>query len=293
MTRVMLVGKNGQIGWELFQTLQSVADVTATERSDLDVRNRRDIFQVFETVKPDIVINATGYNDVDGAEVNKEEAFSVNVAANECMAAAAFKIKALYLTYSTDYVFDGQKKLPYVESDLVNPLNIYGQTKLDGETAIISSGVNFLILRTSSVFSLRRPCFLTSFLKRTQQAVQIQVRSDLVSSPTSARYLAEITTQIVSMGKDRSFEWLSERKGVYHLAGTGAASRFEWAREIRDILKLNLELLPSTFLDYPLGADRPIYSALDSSSFFDTFRLQSLSWEKMLKDTLKDFYEEK
>ena len=293
MTRVMLVGKNGQIGWELFQTLQSVADVTATDRSDLDVRNRQSISQVFETVKPDIVINATGYNDVDGAEVSKDDAFSVNVAANEFMAAAACKINALYLTYSTDYVFDGQKKLPYVEGDQVNPLNVYGQTKLDGETAIISSGVNFLILRTSSVFSLRRPCFLTSFLKRTQQAAQIQVRSDLVSSPTSARYLAEITTQIVCMGKDRSFEWLSERKGVYHLAGTGAASRFEWAREIRDILKLNLEILPSTYSDYPLGANRPMYSALDSSSFFDTFRLPSLSWEKMLKDTLKEFYEEK
>lgn len=293
MTRILLVGKNGQIGWELLQALGHIAVVVAPDRSELNVTSREDVFRILEAAKPDIVINATGYNDVDGAEVNKEEAVSVNVTANTFMAAAACQLQAFYLTYSTDYVFDGQKKLPYVEGDLVNPLNVYGQTKLDGETAIISSGANFLILRTSSVFSLRRPCFLTSFLRRVQQAAQIQVRSDLVSSPTSARYLAEITTQIVSIGKDRSFEWLSERKGVYHLAGTGAASRFEWAREIRDILKLNVELLPSTYSDYPLGADRPIYSALDSSSFFDTFRLSSLSWEKMLKDTLKDFYEEK
>jgi len=293
MTRILIVGKNGQIGWELLQALRHIAVLVATDRSELDITNREDVLRVFEAAKPDIVINATGYNDVDGAELNKAEAVSVNVVANTFMAVAASQLQAFYLTYSTDYVFDGQKKIPYVESDLVNPLNIYGQTKLDAETAIINSGVNFLVLRTSSVFSLRRPCFLTSFLKRTQQAAHIQVRSDLVSSPTSARYLAEITTQIVSMGKDSSFEWLSERKGVYHLAGTGAASRFEWAQEIRDILKLNLELLPSTYLDYPLGANRPIYSALDSSSFFDTFRLTSLSWEEMLKDTLKDFYEEK
>ena len=293
MIRILLVGKKGQIGWELFQSLGRIAVVVATNRSELNVTSRQDVFRVLKAVKPDIVINATGYNDVDGAEANREDAVSVNVLANTFMAAASRQVKAFYLTYSTDYVFDGHKKIPYIESDQVNPLNVYGQTKLDGETAIISSGANFLILRTSSVFSLRRPCFLTSFLRRAQQAAQIQVRSDLVSSPTSARYLAEITTQIVSMGKDRSFEWLSKRKGIYHLAGTGAASRFEWAREIRDILKLNVEILPSTYSDYPLGADRPIYSALDSSSFFDTFRLPSLSWEKMLKDTLKDFYEEK
>jgi len=293
MTRILLVGKNGQIGWELLQTLGRIAIVFAPDRSELDVTSRADVFRVLEAARPDIVINATGYNDVDGAELNKEDAVSVNVTAHTFMTAAACQLQAFYLTYSTDYVFDGQKKIPYVESDLVNPLNIYGKTKLDGEIAVANSGVNFLILRTSSVFSLRRPCFLTSFLKRTQQAAQIQVRSDLVSSPTSARYLAEITTQIVSMGKDRSFGWLSERKGIYHLAGTGAASRFDWAREIRDILKLNVELLPSTYSDYPLGANRPMYSALDSSSFFDTFHLPLRSWQKMIKDTLKDFYEEK
>jgi dTDP-4-dehydrorhamnose reductase len=293
MIRILLVGKNGQIGWELLQTLGRIAVVIATDRHELDVTSRQDVFRVFKSTKPDLVINATGYNDVDGAEADKENAVSVNVAANTFMAAAACQLKAFYLTYSTDYVFDGKKKLTYVESDQVNPLNVYGQTKLDGEKAIVDSGVNFLILRTSSVFSLRRPCFLTSFLKRTQQAAHIQVRSDLVSSPTSARYLAEITTQIISLGKDRSFEWLSERKGVYHLAGTGAASRFEWAREIRDILKLNVDLLPSTYSDYPLGAERPIYSALDSSRFLYTFGLNLVPWEKMLKYTLKDFYEEK
>ena len=283
MTRILLVGKKGQIGWELFQSLQHIAVVVATERSELDVTSRQDVFRVLEAVKPDIVINATGYNNVDEAEANKDAAIAVNVTANEFLATAACQIKAFYLTYSTDYVFDGHKSSPYIEDDQTYPLNVYGQTKLNGETVIANSGVNYIILRTSSVYSLHRPCFLTSFLKKTDQETRIQVRSDLVSSPTSAKYLAEMTTQIISMGGDKRYDWLSDRKGIYHLAGNGIVSRYEWAQEIRDTLKLNVEILPATHSDYFAGAKRPMYSALDSSKFYDTFRLQSVSWEKMLK----------
>lgn len=288
MTRILLVGKKGQIGWELFQSLRHIAVVVATERSELDVTSRQDVFRVLEAVKPDIVINATGYNNVDEAEANKEAAIAVNVTANELLASAACKTKSFYLTYSTDYVFDGHKSSPYIEDDQTNPLNVYGQTKLDGETVIANSGVNYLILRTSSVYSLRRPCFLTNFLKKTDQDTRIQVRSDLVSSPTSAKYLAEMTTQIISMGGDKYYAWLSERKGIYHLAGNGIASRYEWAQEIRDILKLKVEILPVTHSDYFADAKRPMYSALDSSKFYDTFRLRSISWKKMLKIILDD-----
>lgn len=288
MTRILLVGKKGQIGWELLQSLQHIAVIVATERSELDVTSRQDVLRVVEAVKPDIVINATGYNNVDEAEVNKDAAFAVNVTANEFLATAACQTKAFYLTYSTDYVFDGHKSFPYIEGDQTNPLNVYGQTKLDGETVIANSGVNYLILRTSSVYSLRRPCFLTNFLKKTDQDSQIQVRSDLVSSPTSAKYLAEMTTQIISMGEDKSYEWLSERTGIYHLAGNGIASRYEWAQEIHDVLKLKAKILPSTHTDDFTGAERPTYSALDSSKFYDTFRLQSVSWKKMLKIILDD-----
>ena len=287
--RILLIGKNGQIGWELFQTLQQIAVVVSTERAELDVRNRQDVYRVLENVKPDIVINATGYNDVDRAEVNKDDAISTNVDANSVIAKAADQTNAFYLTYSTDYIFDGQKKTPYLESDLTDPLNVYGQTKLDGEIAIVESGVNYLILRTSSVYSLRRSCFLSNFLRLAQQDAQIKVRTDLISSPTSARYLAEVTTQIISMGRDKPFEWLSERKGIYHLAGTGFASRFEWAQEIRDILKLNLEILPSSRSDYITSVNRPMFSALDSSLFFETFRLHTVPWKNMLRTTLDRF----
>lgn len=288
MTRILLVGKNGQIGWELFKSLQHIAVVTATQKSELDITNRQDVFRALETVKPDIVINATGYNNVDDAEVKKDDAVLVNVTANAFLAAAASRERAFYITYSTDYVFDGHKNSPYIEGDQTNPLNVYGQTKLDGETIIANSGVNNLILRTSSVYSLRRPCFLTNFLKKTELSPRIQVRSDLVSSPTSAKYLAEMTTQIISMGGDKPFEWLSERKGTYHLTSTGTASRYEWANEIRDILKLNVEILPATRSDYTVGADRPMNSALDSSKFFNTFRLRSISWKQTLTTTLDE-----
>jgi len=289
MLRILLVGKNGQIGWELLKTLGHSAVVVAPERSELDVTSRQDVARFFEIVKPDIVINAIGYNDVDGAEQHKDEAISANVDANANMAVVACQINAFYLTYSTDYIFDGQKETPYVETDPANPLNTYGQTKLDGETAIVNSGVNFLILRTSSVFSLRRPCFLSSFLRKAQMDDQIQVRADLVSSPTSAQYLAKITAQIISMGGKKNLDWLCERKGIYHLAGTGFASRFEWAQEIRDILKLNVKILPATRSDFPIATDRPMYSALDSSKFLDTYRLRLVAWKKMLKSVLDGF----
>lgn len=288
MIRVLLIGKNGQIGWELFQSLQHVVTVVAPERFELDVTNHHDVTRLLEGVKPDIVINATGYNDVDGAEVNKNQAVSVNVNANLFLATASKRVNAFYLTYSSDYVFDGQKKTPYVEDDLVNPLNMYGQTKLDGEMAIKNSNAGYIILRTSSVFSTRRPCFLRSFLKKTQESSQIHVRSDLISSPTSANYLAEITTKIILTGKDSALKWLSDRQGIYHLAGTGAASRFEWAQKICNILRLNVEILPSTSWDNTSspGANRPVYSALDSSRFYNIFGFNSVSWETMLEKTL-------
>lgn len=287
MTHVLLVGKMGQIGWELFQSLRHITQVTATERSELDITNQRDVLHMLETVKPDIVINATGYNNVDAAEVEKEQAEAVNMTANAILSNAARQQNAFYITYSTDYVFDGKKNSPYVESDRTKPLNVYGQTKLDGELATVNSGADYLILRTSSVFSMRRPCFVTNFLEKTRHSARIPVRSDLTSSPTSARYLAEMTTQIISAGGPKPNEWLSERKGLYHLTGTGVASRYEWARAICEILNLKVDIVPAMGTDFTAGADRPLYSALDSTRIFSTFNLRPVSWANMLAAILK------
>jgi dTDP-4-dehydrorhamnose reductase len=289
MSHILLVGKNGQIGWELHRILQNLpVNVVAVARAELDVTDQKAVMGVCETVKPDIVINATGYNDVDTAEQNSTDATSVNVTGNANLSQAARKTKAFYISYSSDYVFDGRKNLAYTEADLPNPVNIYGKTKLDGELAIKDSGVEYLIIRTSSVFSLRRPCFLSNFIKKAQQGAQIPVRIDLVSSPTSAWFLAENTAKIITSGKKAYSDFLKEKAGIYHLAGRGSASRYEWAQAIQNLLKLDVDLLPASSLDFPSGTSRPVFSALDSSKFVETFQVQLVPWQQQLKNTLTE-----
>ena len=289
MSQILLVGKNGQIGWELHRILLNLSvNVIAVGRGELDVTDQRAVLEVYEAIKPDIVINATGYNDVDAAERNISDATAVNVTGNANLSQAARKSKAFYISYSSDYVFDGQKNLAYTEADFPNPINVYGKTKLDGELAIRNSGVHHLILRTSSVFSLRRPCFLSNFLKKAAPGAQIPVRADLVSSPTSAQFLAESTAKIITGGEDDDVDFLKDRAGVYHLVGSGSASRYEWAQAIQNLLELDVNLLPASSSDFPSGTLRPAFSVLDPSKFVERFRIEIVSWQQLLKSTLKE-----
>lgn len=288
MRRILLVGKGGQIGWELNRLLQPIAETIPLGSLDLDITDHQAVMNVCRRIKPDILINATGYNDVDAAESNMKQAVSVNVNGNANLAEAAKQTGAFYVTYSTDYIFDGRKGSAYTEDDLPAPLNVYGRTKQDGELAVQNSGANFMIIRTSSVFSLRKPCFLSNFLKKAQTDEQIRVRSDLISSPTSAHYLARTTAQIIATGYNEYPDFLMERGGTYHLAGLGAASRFEWAREIQQLLQLKVELTPVSSLDSVSAAVRPTFSALDSHKFSETFDVRLVPWQELLKTTLKD-----
>lgn len=280
--RIAIIGKNGQIGWELNQALQNGADVISVGRSELDVTDRAATFRFLEQTTPRVVINATGYNDVDGAEENREEARSINTAANAFIAQAAQKVNAFYISYSSDYVFDGRKTSPYIEGDLPHPLNVYGQTKLDGETAIQKSGVEFLILRTSSVFSLRRPCFLTKVIEKAQREKELQVRTDLVSSPTSASFLAKATAHII-----QNFgQTLREQIGLFHLTSSGFVSRYEWAETINQMVGLKAKIVP-VFNNGMETAQRPTFSALDSRLFEETFGLNTPDWKESLNMTLE------
>jgi dTDP-4-dehydrorhamnose reductase len=289
MIRILLVGKHGQIGWELHRALPNLpVDVIAVGRSELDVTDPKAVMKVHEVVKPDIVINATGYNAVDAAEQNISDAVAANVTGNINLAQAARHINAFYISFSTDYVFDGRKGTAYREVDIPNPLNVYGRTKLDGELAIKDSGVNYLIIRTSSVFSLRRTCFLSNFLKQAQTSSRILVRTDLVSSPTSARFLAEMTSQIVATATGDHPGFLNACVGVYQLAGEGSASRYEWASEIQNLLKMEIELIPASSLDFPSSTRRPAFSALDCTKFVETFHVPLVTWQQLLENTLKE-----
>jgi dTDP-4-dehydrorhamnose reductase len=244
--------------------------------------------QAIQTMKPQVVVNATAYTQVDQAESHFETAYAVNATAPGLLAEAASKISAAFIHYSTDYVFDGMKGSPYLESDAPNPLNVYGKSKLAGEQAVAGAAEACLILRTSWVYSLRRESFVTKVLSWARQNPEMRVVEDQVGNPTWARMLAEISALLLARGGENIFEWLRGLAGVYHLAGAGSATRREWAESI---LKLDphpeeqicKRTLPACTGDFPGPARRPLYSALNCDLFTTTFSLRLPPWETSLR----------
>jgi dTDP-4-dehydrorhamnose reductase len=197
-------------------------------------------------------------------------------------------LRAAFIHYSTDYVFDGTKGSPYVESDAPNPLGVYGQSKLGGEQGVSQVGGAFLVLRTSWVYSLRRDSFVTKVLSWARQQKNLRLVSDQVSGPTWARLLAEITAQVLAEAGNDPYEWLAERSGLYHLAGSGYCSRLEWGRAILRLdphpeEQLVEQTLAGVTAEFPTPARRPLLSALDCTKFSQVFGLQLPGWEEGLR----------
>jgi dTDP-4-dehydrorhamnose reductase len=284
---LLLLGKNGQLGWELRRTLPPLGRLTALDYPEIDLVHPQSVCQAIEELRPDVVINATAYTAVDRAESEAEIAMAVNAAAPGQIAAACAAAGAALVHYSTDYVFDGTLGRAYVESDAPNPLNVYGQSKLAGEQNIETCGGAYLILRTSWVYSLRRDSFVTKVLQWSRQQPTLRVVADQVGSPTWARMLAEITAHVLAAGQREIGAWLHARRGVYHLAGSGAASRLEWAQAILRLDPHREEqicqaVLPALTSDFPTPAQRPLYSALDCARFEGVFGLRLPDWEAAL-----------
>jgi len=281
--RILLLGKIGQLGWELNRTLAPLGEITALDYPDIDL-TRSDIQHTIQDHQPQIVINATAYTAVDRAEEEPELAEAINGRAPGLMAEATKAIGAGLIHYSTDYVFDGKKGQPYIETDATNPLGVYGRSKLAGEEAIQAVGGAYLILRTSWVYSMRRDNFVRKALQWARQNRVMRVVTDQVSNPTWARMLAEITAQLLARTGENSAHWIEERQGVYHLAGSGYASRMEWVQEI---LRLDPkpeeqvvhEIQPALTSDFPTPAERPLFSALSCDRFRQTFDLSLPDWK--------------
>ncbi len=286
--RILLLGTHGQLGWELLRTLPTLGEIVALDYPDVDFTRLDSLRQTVEEARPQVIVNAAAYTLVDKAESEPAMARAINAQAPGVLAEAAQKMGAAFLHYSTDYVFDGAKGSAYTEEDLPNPVNAYGKTKLEGEQAVQAAGGAYFIFRTSWVYSLRRDSFVTKVLQWSRAQAQMRVVSDQVGSPTWARALAEISTQLLAMSKAGGKEWLQERRGLYHLAGEGSASRLEWAREV---LKNDphpeeqrvKELLPALTAEFPTPAQRPLYTALDCSRFAEAFELRLPAWERALE----------
>lgn len=292
--RIMITGKNGQIGWELQRTLAPIGEVVALDRQQLDLARPEQIRERIREIKPHIIVNAAAYTAVDKAEEEQELAMAINGIAPGILAEEARRLNAAIIHYSTDYVFDGNKTTPYTEEDEPNPINVYGRTKLEGERAIQATGVPHLILRTSWVYGIRGKNFLLTILKLAKERKELKIVDDQIGAPTWSRMIAEVTAQILakvysSFGSDSFL--LKECEGIYNLSASGKTSWFGFADAFLARLKASynaIKLSPISNSEYFTLASRPNYSLLSNDKLNRVFSLIMLDWEYTLGLVLED-----
>jgi dTDP-4-dehydrorhamnose reductase len=290
--KILLTGKDGQVGFALHKKLASLGEVVATNRHELDLENSDAIRTFIEKIKPDIIINAAAYTEVDKAESEKLLAHQINALAPQVLAEKASELNIPIIHFSTDYVFDGLKHEPYLETDKVNPQSVYGQTKWQGEEGV-RNHKQHIILRTSWVFSSHGQNFLKTILKLIQEKTSLNVVSDQIGTPTSSEALADVSYKIVeAIFNDPNFEDF----GTYHVTSMGDTDWFHYACFIvNEAMRLGLkttmtfkDIKPTSSDLYPTLAKRPMNSRLDTSKIKKTFMLELPHWEEEVKKVLKE-----
>jgi dTDP-4-dehydrorhamnose reductase len=287
--KILLFGAMGQLGTELQRSLSPHGEIFPFDIHNLNLENTMAVRETIHNVSPDVIVNASAYTFVDQAESEPEKAFTINGDIPGLFAKEAAKLNSFLIHYSTDYVFDGAKGTVYVEGDQTNPLGVYGKSKLAGEEAVQAGTANYLILRTSWVYSRNRNSFVTKVLEWARKQETLRIVSDQVSNPTWARTLADVTAHLL----DKGLPSLTERRGLYHVAGDGYASRLHWAQKILELdpnkqeQKVK-ELLPALTSDFPTPAQRPLFSALDCNLFQSTFDIALPKWEHALQQAMAE-----
>ena len=292
--KLLLTGVDGQVGFELFHSLQPFAEVIPSVLREgrgtvaMDLSDYHSIVTTLNQVRPDIIVNPAAYTAVDKAETNVELAKAINSTAPAIIGEWAAKHHARVVHFSTDYVFAGEGTVPYREDDRCAPLNVYGQTKLDGDLALLSSGCQCMIFRTSGVFGSYGQNFVKTMLRLGKQREMISVVDDQYGAPTSARVLADTVAQILGR-----FDWrlLISPPAVFHLTCSGETSWYGFAEEIFRLarqygveLKLtSLKPIPSS--DYPLPAARPKNWRLDCTKIRNQFNVRQVPWQDALEQT--------
>ena len=288
MKRILLFAKNGQLGWELRHTLSSLGLIIPLDYPEVDFSKPLSLREVVREHKPDVIVNPAAYTAVDKAESEVDLAMAINRDAPLVLAEEAERLQIPYLYYSTDYVFGSSDGKPYVETDTPNPLNVYGQSKLEGDLAVMSTKAPVIIQRVAWIYSMRQGGFVTKVLQWARQQEVLRVVDDQISNPTSSRTLAEVSSQILAKIFEHPIEWLHERRGVYHSVGSGSCSRYEWAEEIlandprKEEQKVKtLERTKSE--EFPTPATRPLISRLNCDKLYNTFGLRHACWKTSLK----------
>jgi dTDP-4-dehydrorhamnose reductase len=279
--RILLTGRNGQVGWELERAFASFGDVVAFDRQNLDLANPDQIVSRVRDTRPDVILNAAAYTAVDQAEQEPELAMAINGSAPGILADQAKRLGALLVHYSTDYVFDGKKASPYTEDDTPNPINIYGKSKLAGERAVRESGCRHLIFRTAWVYSDRGRNFLLSILRLAKEKPELRVVDDQHGAPTWARDIARASLKIL--------EDASQPEGTYHLTAAGDTTWCGFATNIVARRGFLARVVPIKSSEYPMPAARPANSLLSGARLHRVFGFSLREWRMGLDECLATF----
>jgi dTDP-4-dehydrorhamnose reductase len=291
--KILLTGRQGQVGWELEQRLKGLGEIVAFDKTTLDLSQAEQIRDTVSQVQPKLIINTAAYTAVDKAESEQELAEAVNAIAPGILAQAAKDHDAAMIHYSTDYVFDGKKSTAYDEDDLCNPLSVYGKTKWQGEQNILATGIPCLILRTSGVYGTRGKNFLKTILRLANEKEEIRIVNDQIGAPTWCGTLAHKTTEILQWLIDRSSvgEIIIPRElsGIYHLTCGGQTSWHGFAEAILQYSALakTPKLIPIPTEEYPTPAKRPLSSLLSNQKLERAMGIRQTHWEVALKSCLE------
>ena len=280
---ILVTGANGQLGSCMKLACEnSGCDYIYTDVNELDITDEDAVKIFIASNNIDIIVNCAAYTNVDKAEDDKEFAYILNAKAVENLAVAAKENNALLIHISTDYVFDGTKNIPLTENDLTNPIGVYGVTKLQGEEAVINSGCEYIIIRTSWLYSQFGHNFVKTMLRLTSEKPQLKVVFDQVGSPTNANDLAVAIADIIENEK------YNDNNGIYHYSNEGVCSWFDFTKVIAKIAgNTGCDIQPCHSSDFPSKVTRPNYSVMDKSKFKAKFNTTIPYWTDSLENCIK------
>jgi dTDP-4-dehydrorhamnose reductase len=296
MKKILITGKNGQVGWELQRALASFGELVAIDSDEIDLADADAIRHAVRRLRPDIIVNPAAYTAVDKAESEPEVAKAVNSIAPGILAEEAQRLGAVLVHYSTDYVFDGTKPAPYTEADSPNPQSVYGGTKLAGEQTVRASGCKHLIFRTSWVYGVHGGNFVKTILRLAKDRSELRIVADQFGAPTWARDLAQSTA--TALAHWDKIGWDSGLSGLYHLTAGGRTNWHEYAEEIVRLAReydaalaakaLNIHAI--TTQEYPVPAKRPVNSVLANDKIRDAFGILLPAWQDSLAECVRLLY---
>jgi dTDP-4-dehydrorhamnose reductase len=282
--RLLLTGKNGQVGFELQRAIAPLGEVAALDRTVCDLENEASIREAVRQFKPDVIVNPAAYTAVDKAESEESRAYAINARAPAILGEEATRLGALVVHYSTDYVFDGRAKSYYRETDRTGPQSIYGKTKLAGEEALAATGARHIVFRTSWVFGAHGANFAKTMLRLAGERETLSVVADQIGAPTSAALIADVSAYVI---RQLAATKTADFDGIYHLVASGETNWHAYASHVIEYARAKghaIKVAPDTIraiatADYPTPAKRPANSRLDTRKLRDTFGLTLPDWK--------------